>query len=539
MGAPEAAGTAPGTPGATAAAIHRARIANVRQRLLGPVTAITGYAELLLADARKDGPEAVVSDLEKIAEAGAALAALVEGLVATEARGRERAPEDPAAVQSRLRHDLRNPLNAIRGYVEIVLEDLEETGGTALRGDLDALWTECQRLLWQIDVIVDFSTGAEEAEIDDAEAAMVGDLVRTIASARPRGAEAMLKGHILVVDDDPSNRSLLVRRLARDGHRVAEADNGEHALRLLAAEPFDVVLLDLLMPGMNGFEVLRAIKADPSLRELRVLMVSGQQETQGVLRCIEAGAEDYLPKPVDAILLDARIHACLEGKSWRDRERAYLDALKAEKEKSEALLHNILPAPIIARMNAGETLIADRFEDVTVLFADVVGFVAISSRLDPPRLVQTLNTIFSAFDALAREFGVEKIKTIGDAYMAVAGLPGTRPDHAPAMADMALAMMAAIARIETTGDRWQLRIGVHTGPVIAGVIGRHKFVYDVWGDTVNLASRLESTGRPGRIQISEALARRLARRFRVEPAGVVAVKGKGRTPVHVLLGREG
>ena len=205
--------------------------------------------------------------------------------------------------------------------------------------------------------------------------------------------------------------------------------------------------------------------------------------------------------------------------------------LDAERAKSLALLLNILPQPIIDRLNSGEKVIADRYDEVSVLFSDFVGFTTISSRMPVAELVVQLNALFSRFDALCEDLGVEKIKTIGDAYMAAAGLPGTRPDHAVAMAEMALGMRDVVREV---GETWQVRIGVHTGPVIAGVIGSRKFVYDLWGDTVNVASRMESNSTPDRIQVSAPVAAAVGKAFSLESRGQVELKGKGLAEAYFL-----
>ncbi len=210
------------------------------------------------------------------------------------------------------------------------------------------------------------------------------------------------------------------------------------------------------------------------------------------------------------------------------------DELAVEKARSHSLLLNVLPEPIIERLDRGEQLIADRYDDVAVVFSDLVGFTEISSRLDVTTLVTSLNALFSAFDAACADLGVEKIKTIGDAYMAAAGLPGTSPDPIRAAADLALAMQAAV---RAAGDPWQVRVGIHTGPVVAGVIGTTKFVYDLWGDAVNTASRLETTAPVGRIQVSGAVARGLRGAYELEPRGAVDLKGKGSTETFLLGGR--
>ena len=165
-----------------------------------------------------------------------------------------------------------------------------------------------------------------------------------------------------------------------------------------------MILLDLLMPDLNGFQVLERLKADERLHDIPVIMISGLQERDSVIRCIEAGAEDYLSKPFNPVLLRARISACLERKRWRDRERRYLERIELEKAKHEALLRNILPGEIVTRLSGGEVVIADRVEEATILFADLVGFTAAASRVTPAILVSNLNRIFSAFDDLCRSF---------------------------------------------------------------------------------------------------------------------------------------
>ncbi|MFL6221818.1 MAG: adenylate/guanylate cyclase domain-containing protein [Actinomycetes bacterium] len=214
--------------------------------------------------------------------------------------------------------------------------------------------------------------------------------------------------------------------------------------------------------------------------------------------------------------------------------------LLAEQERSERLLLNVLPGPIADRLKQGEEVIADDFPEVTVLFADLVDFTRRSRETTPERVVQVLDDLFSALDALAERYRLEKIKTIGDAYMVVGGLPEPRPDHAQAVADMALAVREEVARhTDPAGEPLAARIGIDTGPVVAGVIGRRKFSYDLWGDTVNTASRMESNGVPGCIQVTERTYRRLRDGFRLERRGPIQVKGEGEMTTWFLVGRDG
>jgi class 3 adenylate cyclase len=251
---------------------------------------------------------------------------------------------------------------------------------------------------------------------------------------------------------------------------------------------------------------------------------------------------DFAARILSGAVSDLALLAALLLLGEAIRGRRALDAahrlLLAEQERSEGLLLNVLPAPIADRLKRGEEPIADRFPEVTVLFADLVEFTASSDRSSPERVVQVLADLFTAFDRLATRHGLEKIKTVGDAYMVAGGLPVPQPDHAQAVAEMALAVREEAGRHrDPAGRPLQVRIGIDSGPVVAGVIGTAKFSYDLWGDTVNTASRMESTGVPGCIQVTDRAYRRLRDRYRFERRGPVQVKGKGELVTWFLVGR--
>ncbi len=214
------------------------------------------------------------------------------------------------------------------------------------------------------------------------------------------------------------------------------------------------------------------------------------------------------------------------------------EALRVEKECSEQILLNILPRPIVDELKRASGSISHRFESATVLFADIVGFTAAAASLPPNAIVETLNEIFTSFDSIAERLELEKIKTIGDAYMVVGGVPLPRPNHAESIAEMALSMQDAISGFSFPGrPPLSLRIGISTGPVVAGVIGMRKFIYDLWGDTVNVASRMESSGEPGRIQVAQPTYQVLRDRYRFEHRGEIPIKGKGMLSTYFLVGR--
>jgi class 3 adenylate cyclase len=289
---------------------------------------------------------------------------------------------------------------------------------------------------------------------------------------------------------------------------------------IFAAVPLSVALATAWAAGHRGWALLVAV------------WFGGSPLVYWILT-----APDVLPQVLDNLVPDMALlaTALLLGEAVRGRR-----ALAMEQEKSERLLLNVLPAPIAARLKETQGVIADGFPEATVLFADIVDFTRRSEQSSPQQVVQVLDDLFSVFDQLARQRGLEKIKTIGDAYMVAGGLPDPRPDHAEAVAEMALAIRDEVGRRgDPSGQPLAVRIGIDTGPVVAGVIGRSKFIYDLWGDTVNTASRMESHGVPGCIQVTARTYQRLKARYRFERRGPITVKGKGAMVTYFLLGPRG
>jgi adenylate cyclase len=313
---------------------------------------------------------------------------------------------------------------------------------------------------------------------------------------------------LLVVDDNEDNRYTLTRRLTREGYtNLTTATNGREALDLLQAKSFHLVLLDMMMPGMNGDEVLKAIKDNPETRDIPVVMISADTDIEKVAQCIEVGADDYLPKPFNPTILRARVSAALRRSSLRALENEYLARVEQEKRRSESLLRNVLPPDIAVRLGNGAKDIADYFEEATVIFADVVGFGRITAKMKPYEIVGCLNRLFSEFDKVAEDVGVERIKTIGDNYMTVVGVPTARSGHARVAVKLALDLVAASERLRLQLPiPFPIRVGVHTGPVMAGVIGTRRLAYDVWGDTVNMAARVEGASKAGCVLVSSTTA---------------------------------
>jgi class 3 adenylate cyclase/CheY-like chemotaxis protein len=365
---------------------------------------------------------------------------------------------------------------------------------------------------------------------------------------------------ILIVDDSLTQRLALASLLEEEGYTdLVITGSALEALQYFqqhGPDCVDLILMDLNMPSMNGIQACHQIKALEERRDIPIIMVTSSSETEDLKLAFAAGAIDYITKPPNEVELMARVRSALRLKDETDQrkarerdmqqlnqrlEQAFVELankhklLEFEQEKSERLLLNILPRPVADRLKQSPEAIAERFEEVTVLFADIASFTPLSAQIPPEELVRLLNQVFSLFDGLAESHGLEKIKTIGDAYMAVAGLPTPRPDHVEAAADMALEMQRQIAYIDN--GKLRVRIGLHTGPVVAGVIGQKKFSYDLWGDTVNTASRMEAQGVAGAIQTTPQIYERLQRVYAFEERGVISVKGKGEMLTYFLVDR--
>jgi len=324
------------------------------------------------------------------------------------------------------------------------------------------------------------------------------------AEAKPRA------GLVMVVDDEEQNRTLLRDSLEARGYRVVEAENGISALRQVEEQTPDVILLDVMMPKMDGYDVCRRLKKYWKSAHVPILVLTALSDRQDRLMAIEAGANDFLTKPLDLQDVILRVGNAVYAKRLHDQ-------LKAERERSERLLRDILPKPIAERMRNGEVNIAESHSEVTVLVADVVGFTSLTANVDPVQIVNLLNEIFSSFDMLVEERGLEKIKVIGDAYMVAGGIYTHESDHAEVMAELALAFNEDMQQInELYHTRIQIRIGINTGPLVAVVIGRNTFAYDIWGETVSAACRMESNGQPGRILVGQSTYQHLKDKYKFE-----------------------
>lgn len=357
-------------------------------------------------------------------------------------------------------------------------------------------------------------------------------------------ASDILKAKILIVDDLRANILLLERMLSGAGYAsIASTLDPRAVCDLHEKNDYDLIVLDLQMPGMDGFAVMDALKHIEKNGYLPVLVITAQPDHK--LRALQAGARDFISKPFDVAEVLMRVHNMLEVRLLHveihrknDELKKLFDQVVAERKRSERLALHVPPDSIAARLQARPDVTADSFADVTVVIADIVGFTELTPAVRPEQLALLLDDIFTGFDGLAKERGLKKVKTLGNSYMAAAGVPVPSGDHAARAAHLSLDMVDALDRFnERDGHSLQVRIGVASGAVVAGVIGKRLYLYDVWGEAVNIASRMESHGVAGRVQVSESTRRLLGKPFLLEERGALEVEGKGELKTWFVAGR--
>ncbi len=518
---------------------RRAWLAHMRHELRTPLNAIIGYSEMLLEDARAEGLADFAPDLEKIQAAGERLLKIVNEILSPD-QADEARTEVGDGFGARLRHEMRTPLTGAIGYSEMLLELAVDAGLENFVADLERIRAAGFALLALLDDAVQW----KEAGHEDSSAALAEKSLPSMALAASHAPESNSveaeSGRLLVVDDSPINCDVLSRRLQRLGHTVAVAGDGAQALAMMREQPFDLVLLDIMMPELNGYEVLQRMKADSALRDLPVIMISALYELDSVAKCIELGAADYLPKPFNPVLLKARVDACLEKKRFRDKEIAYQQELQRlnsfirktfGRYTSDALVDRLLESEEGLNLG-GQTC------EVTILMSDLRGFTAVAERLTPPQVVTLLNIYLGVMTEVIMRYEGMINEFIGDAIFVIFGAPIWRPDHAERAVACAVAMQLAMAEVNEQNraaglPEIAMGIGINTGEVVAGNIGSaRRAKYGVIGSQVNLTARIESYTLGGQILISEATRRAVNCELRVEDQIAVEAKGiKGPTSV--------
>jgi len=360
-------------------------------------------------------------------------------------------------------------------------------------------------------------------------------------------ARDIYSARILIVDDQAANITLLEQTLHGAGYSaVTSTQTPREVADLHGRNRYDLILLDLQMPGLSGFQVMDELKRLEAGGYLPVLVLTAQPEHK--LRALQAGARDFVSKPFDLAEVLMRVFNMLEVRLLHLEAKRLHAQVLAEQNVSERLLLNVPPRAIAQNLpgraeitaDSCPKVLAETYPEVTVLFADIVDFARFSDGLGAEALVGVLNDLFGRFDRCAEARGLEKIKTSGDSYMAAAGLPVPAADHPVRAAHLALDLMEVMEQFNRQSlYKLKLRIGLNTGAVVAGIVGRRKFVYDLWGEVVHTASRMESSGLPGRIQVTDATRERLGEPFLFEERGPVKVAGREAMHTWFLHSRQG
>ena len=498
-------------------------LSKARHNLKNPVNAILGYSEMLIEDCEEHNIKIEVGSLKKLNKAGKKILMQIESSL--KISGNDNLNKSVLEMGREIESAIKNPLNTILEVSMSLLNENEILNKIDhFKSDIDKILKSASLLEIELESIIHFNSfetdDLRKKDLNSGHFSMVKDVIQSIEPLGPDEKQVKVTGNILVVDDNPNNTELLKKRLSRKGHSVSVANNGQDSLIQLMqnVNHFDVLLLDIIMPEMNGYEVLKFIRNDKRFFDLPVIMVSSMDDTDSIYRCIEMGADDYIQKPFVQSILDARISTCIEKKQLRDKEKQLLKDIEIERERSETILYNVLPDEIAYRLKSGEVHIADKHEMVSVMFADIIDFSPQVKDLNPLNVVTILNKVFSEFDLLAKKLGIEKIKTIGDSYFAVGGLKGDPIKSALNTISLAREMnkVCKIINEEITEMIIDLRVGIHSGEAISGVIGKTKYTYDLWGSTINLANRLETTCPVGKIQISEETKKLIGSKFQLD-----------------------
>jgi len=324
-----------------------------------------------------------------------------------------------------------------------------------------------------------------------------------------------IKDTVLVVDDNKNNLDLMLVTLSEENFRLLAATSGERALKIAQKVPPDLILMDIQMPGIDGYETARRMKSELELHDVPILFLSALNDLSNIVQCFAAGGVDYISKPFKKEELLARVKTHLRIKHLQT-------GIRSERDRIETILNSILPERIINKLKTGSEPKPEYIEDATVLFTDFVGFTSLMKDTGASAGIEQLNKLFTAFDLVMSHFGLERVKTIGDAYMAVSGV-NTKPEYAKHRSVLAalklLEVVSHFNLINGFDSRWSLRIGIHAGPVVAGIIGNQKIAFDVWGNTVNVSSRLENVYNRNKVTVYSQLGEVISDSFELLSVG--------------------
>jgi DNA-binding response OmpR family regulator len=341
--------------------------------------------------------------------------------------------------------------------------------------------------------------------------------------------------NILIVEDDPFSADYLEQELDDLGYDSFRATNGKEALAVVDVQTPDLILLDIMMPVMDGFTVLGHLKNSPDTRSIPVIVISALNDLQSLVKGIEMGAEDFLPKPFDPVLLKARLTNALQKRLWQMQEQEYLREIESAKQRIDDLLHVILPDPVVCELITDNKVLPREYPEVAVLFADVADFTRYTETHAVEQVVDNLQRLVVAYENLAIKWKIQKIKTIGDSFMAAGSLLELLENPVFNCVQCGLEMVRFAHEM---GVGWEVRVGIHIGPLIAGVVGKRQYLFDIWGDTVNTAQRVQSYGEIGYVNLSQQAWERVKTEYPGSAKIAREVKSKGLLDIYLVKGEE-
>ena len=505
--------------------VRRATLAFVRHELRTPVNAMIGYSEMLLEDAVESGDTESVADLKRIGTCSREILRQLEAILSTERISTEQG-RNLESYGMQIRADLRDPLGAVVGYTEMLIETSAEAGNESRIPDLQRVLTASRTLLELSNDIATLATHATDAmpsQMMQGTTLVQGALAK-LRSVDQHATQQNRTGALLVVDDSASNRDLLSRQLARKGYIVDNAASGVEALERMSQQSFDLVLLDVLMPDLDGVGVLLRMKNDDRLADLPVIMLSALDEVDSVVRCLELGATDFVSKPFHPTILDARIQTALQYGASRAAARD-IEPVVVPDAALARIIHGSLPEYVVEGLAHGTTRQLDGVANAGACFVDLDYALAATDPAERARLTEIL--IEAAHEACRSEKAQVLLQGIG--LVMVAGFPEPAADATARMARTAIAFME---QAESAGLR--LRAGLHTGSVYAALVGQHHLSYWVWGDAIDLSRRLALGADRGSVSVSAAAHTLIRDSFPIVSRGVIEVPGRGQMRAYSL-----
>jgi adenylate cyclase len=512
--------------------VRRATLAHQRHELRTPINAILGYSELLLEDQAAGTPAELADALRSVIRSTTALLDAIDRALRPHPDA-----ENTATAESAFGERLQEPLEDVLAAVKRLPGLAIAAGQADLLADIErisAAGVQLGRLLE-----AGFSDRSAEGGAGAAVSTLAEEALRRIRPVDGGATDTVVSiGSLLVVDDSEMNRLLVSRMLAQRGYTVASAAGGEEALALLQERAYDLVLLDVMMPGINGLEVLRRIKSEPGLRVTHVIMMSALDEMDSVFRCIEMGAQDYLFKPLDQVLLRGRVEAGLRVGRIQAREQEILEQLRSERELVDQLARGIFPAAVADRFLAGEREIAESHIEATAIVVEFDGLGRATSGLAPAHAAARLGAIRTILDEAMLQFQLEPGQWAAGGYCALARAQDPHADAAAAAADAALSMVTRIEELAAAGaTSVRIRVGIHTGLAATGVLGTGRPIFEVWGEAVDVARGLAAVAPASGVLASSVIHAALRTRYEWEKCSVLEVRGAGQMRAYRLRRR--